>query len=83
VSGGGAGPPVLGTPLTADQERRARRERIRLLAEEVWTGSRRGRIPLTSEQRDVMYSAYHLGVLPRDRDHGLGQWVEDNCPVIV
>lgn len=76
----------MDTSDSARREREERRARYRDLSEEIWNDSRRGRIPLTPEQKDAMNAAYWLGVLPKKRDtdgYCLYQWVEDNCPVIV
>lgn len=63
-----------------DSEKASLREE----AGDIWRNrTLRGRVRPTTKQRDVLNLAYHVGVLPRDEDHSVAQWVEDNFPEIV
>lgn len=50
---------------------------------DIWlVDTRRGRVRPTTKQRELLTEAYHVDVLPVDKDYSLHQWVEDNFPAI-
>lgn len=55
---------------------------VRKKASEIWKSSRRGRKPLTQDEKETLRDAYWCSALPRDPDYDLGQWVEDGMPEI-
>lgn len=47
---------------------------------QVWRRHRGRDTSPTQDERDVLVQAYYAGVLPRDPDFSVSQWVEDGCP---
>lgn len=65
-------------------ERMQKKRELTEQAQNIWTNTtKRGRVRPTSKERDVLVSAYHMGVLPKDKDYSVYQWVEDNFPTIT
>ena len=57
---------------------------LRTAVKELWfVKSQRGYLPLSTDERNMMYNAYHTSTLPKDVDYNLYQWVEDNCPCLM
>ena len=55
-------------------------EELRAAALEIWHRIKRGNTRLEKHEESVMNQAYYAGVLPKDPDYSVAQWVEDGMP---
>lgn len=67
--------------MKANKANKAPKATLAAKALRIWRKVRAG-ARLTTAERGAMKLAYWEGMLPRDGDYSVAQWVEDGCPAL-